>query len=266
MSGRWATLDLGNSALKLRVWRAGAGGRPELVDAAERALAVDEAPALAQELARRAPELERVALASVAAPELERALAAALSARFAARFSAAPPTPTLELALRRPETLGQDRRYAALAAVALLGCDVVVIDAGTCVTVDAVQRLDAQRARFLGGAIVPGPRLLAQALARGGARLPELEVGPGFEAGAAALGRDTEQALRAGVVVGLRGAVRELIERVGAEAGFGAVPLVWTGGARALLLEPPLWPARPARTEPELVHLGLLAALGVPLA
>ena len=74
--------------------------------------------------------------------------------------------------------------------------------------IDKVAGIEA-RGFILGGAIAPGPRLLSEALARGGARLLAVEV----DANVPALGRDTAEALRAGVVFGLRGAVRELVRR-----------------------------------------------------
>ena len=55
---------------------------------------------------------------------------------------------------------------------------------------------------FLGGAIAPGPGTLAEGLTQAGARLPDFTL----RADAPALGRSTEEALQAGVVVGFRGA------------------------------------------------------------
>jgi pantothenate kinase type III len=67
-----------------------------------------------------------------------------------------------------------------------------------------------RRGEFLGGAITPGPRLLARALASGAARL--FEVVP--TTAPRALGRDTSEAMHAGIGVGIRGAVRHRIELV----------------------------------------------------
>jgi pantothenate kinase type III len=80
-----------------------------------------------------------------------------------------------------------------------------------------------------------------------------------------ALGRDTESALLAGVVTGLRGAARELAARVAAEADLRAPLCVVSGGARALLLDPPglfagAWSAGLVEDQ-DLVHRGLRAAL-----
>lgn len=270
VSADLVTLDLGNSRLKLRRWRAvddartrrgdgGAAASTAAVTLAGGAEFEAGATLIANTLAELAREQDpaHIALCAVAAPALERALADALAARYGAAFVARP-DPGLAVALNTPETAGRDRLFAARGALALAHAHALVVDAGTCVTVDAL-RADADGpGTFLGGAIAPGPRLLAEALARGGARLPEVDVFPGVPA----LGKDTLAALRAGVVVGLRGAVRELVLAIEREAGLAGARIVWTGGARALLLEPPLFAGRVQLVEPELVHLGLLAALG----
>lgn len=249
------TLDLGNSRLKLRRWRVRVGAAPEL---AESATIPSGSEHVAQVLAAIQGEPDRLALSSVAAAAVEAELVRGLSARFGARFSAHP-APPLELDVRAPERVGRDRVFAALGAWERFRASAIVVDAGTCATVDALAapRVNGGRARFLGGAIAPGPALLARALASGGARLFAVDTKPG----ARALGRDTEEALRAGVVVGFRGAVRELVLEVGREAGLENAPVVWTGGAAELLLSPSLFPARENRVEPDLVHHGLLAAL-----
>jgi type III pantothenate kinase len=136
--------------------------------------------------------------------------------------------------------------------------DAIVVGAGTALTVDAV-RSDAT---FLGGAIAPGPALLARALAQGTARLPRIEPAPNPEA----LGRDTASALLAGVGIGFRGAANELAERVSKESGLERAPIVLTGGSRGFLLDPPAFAGRPLRVEPDLVHLGLLSALEPEMA
>lgn len=66
-----------------------------------------------------------------------------------------------------------------------------------------------------------------------------------------------------GVAIGFAGAARELVQRIGTESGLAAAPLVLTGGARAFLEQPALFGERSLRVEPDLVHLGLLAAAGL---
>ena len=97
-----------------------------------------------------------------------------------------------------------DRLFAARAALELGDEACLVVDAGTALTVDVARPATAGAARgaFLGGAIAPGPTLLAAALARGAAQLPEIDPQPG----AAALGLDTRAAIESGIAVGFAGA------------------------------------------------------------
>lgn len=125
-------------------------------------------------------------------------------------------------ALPRPDLTGPDRLLAAWAAIVLHGRPVIVVDLGTATTVDAV---DAD-GFFLGGAILPGFALAAQALAEGTARLPRVEL----ELPDEAIGVDTAAALQSGIVIGHLGAVRELVtrmrERLASQDGLlGAGPI-----------------------------------------
>ena len=192
----------------------------------------------------------------MARDDLAARLGAALRSACGDGF-AGTPDHGLALAVREPETVGADRFFAARGAVECVGRACLVLDAGTALTVDAVS---ADPWTFEGGAIAPGPALLAKALATGGARLPEVGARPGSRA----LGRDTAEALEAGVVVGFRGAARELVRGVGDESGVGARTLVLTGGARAFLLDPLLFDPADVHEIDELVHVGLHAALTSP--
>ena len=173
------------------------------------------------------------------------------------------PDPGLELRLDHPETCGRDRLYAARGALEELGREplpvgVLVVDAGTAVTVDALLPTAAGGV-FLGGAIAPGPGTLAEGLTRAGARLPDFTL----KQDAPALGRSTEEALQSGVVVGFRGAVEALSRSIAQEAfgGTTGVEGFVTGGARSLALEGVAAGLGRRPTEVELlVHLGLAAA------
>lgn len=239
------TLDLGNRRAKVRRWEVD-DGEAKLVGA----LDVAHGSCLPKvEAARWAAA--RAVVSSVAGEGVEArwdAWAEPLELRWE---RAGRP---LELKVAVPESVGMDRQLAA--AGALVGRDAAVVcDVGTAMTVDA-----AADGAFLGGAIAPGPELGARALHAHTARLPEVVPGPTTKA----LGGNTEEAILAGVVLGLRGAARELVAQAADEAGFADdVPVVVTGGARVLLLEPEPFTTRPVVEDADLVHRGLLAqALG----
>jgi len=248
MSTILLTLDLGNSALKLVRWDGEA--QLERVDWGE-----DWRTWLSKRLAPAGGSpVELVALSSVASPErLEevRELCTPLEV-------VVNPRVPLRNACDEPHTVGADRLFAAAGAWGLGGEAALVLDAGTALTVDALGAEEAGGV-FLGGAIAPGPELLARALGSGAAALFEVVPDPA----APALGRDSAAALRSGIVVGFQGAARELARRIAGEAGLpGNAPLYLSGGAAAFL-PAGLFEGRALRHDPRLVHRGLRLALGL---
>jgi type III pantothenate kinase len=102
----------------------------------------------------------------------------------------------------------------------------IVVSLGTAITVDAV----SAEGVFLGGAIAPGMGAGRSALAAACDQLPAIDMTPEPEA----LPRDTESAVRAGVVLGAAGAVKELVARVAEEAAIEP-RVVLTGGDAGLV-------------------------------
>lgn len=95
-----------------------------------------------------------------------------------------------------PLTLGADRLAAAVAANALQpGRDILIVDIGTCITVDIVSG-----GSYLGGNISPGPAMRFKSLHEHTARLP-LVCRRGNRP---AFGSDTETAIRCGVIHGIQ--------------------------------------------------------------
>jgi type III pantothenate kinase len=276
------TLDIGNSRGKLRRWCAPSpqGASPiaerargvwRLETAPGRSLgsnASDEEWPLGELLAglTRALDAEpqlagvRAAFSCVASQTLEQSVAQLFQAKLSTRALGTPDS-GLENLCDPADSVGRDRLFAARGALERLGRSALVVDLGSAITVDLLRVENAAgaarlRGLFCGGSIAPGPALLAAALHRLTARLPAVEVRPPV----AALGRDTQGAISSGVFHGVRGAVRELVERIGAEAGERALPVVVTGGGAAWVLQPPLFVERDVLHEPELVHLGMLHA------
>jgi pantothenate kinase type III len=248
------TADLGNSRLKLCAWNVA----HRTVVARHTAVADDGLGRAVADFARDHGPFRTAALSSVAAREREDEVSRALHGAQSGSFVLAPDC-GLAIDVREPARAGRDRLYAARGALELVrGIDdaVLVVDAGTALTVDA---LDARGdGRFLGGAIAPGPTLLARVLAEHTARLPLVEL----DHEATALGRDTESAVRSGVVVGFRGAALELALRIADEAGFRAPAVVTTGGASRWLHG--IFDRVPfARVvdDPDAVHRGLFASV-----
>ena len=158
----------------------------------------------------------------------------------------------LEIMVAEPHRVGIDRLAAAAAAglVRRPGRGVIIVDCGTAATVDLVSASGA----FLGGAILPGPALMARALAEGTSLLPavaalEQETPPVMP------GRSTQDAIAAGIGWGIRGAIARLVEEARASIGVEA-DVILTGGWRGVVRD-----ALPGAIEmPELVLAGIALA------
>ncbi len=112
------------------------------------------------------------------------------------RLSGDTPTPLQNL-YRTPQTLGTDRLAAAVGAMTLKpGCDLLVIDAGTCLTYEFVDAAG----RYHGGNISPGLNMRLQALHDYTGRLPRIDAAGDVPF----MGVDTETAVRAGVIRGMQ--------------------------------------------------------------
>ena len=110
------------------------------------------------------------------------------------RLSADTPLP-IRLDYKTPQTLGPDRVAAACGAWALHpGEDCLVIDAGTCITVDFVDREGV----YHGGAILPGLEMNLRSLHTFTAKLPLISLEGVTKA--PVLGRSTEESILAGTL------------------------------------------------------------------
>lgn len=171
----------------------------------------------------------------------------------------------LTLAVGEPGRVGIDRLAAAAAAKALkpARCPAVIVDCGTATTVGV---LDAA-GTFLGGAILPGPTLMARSLSDGTSRLPDIDRFD-WDRVPAMPGTTTEEAIRAGIGLGIRGAVMHLVQASRAtlaasvvESGESSTPPVepvcfLTGGSRSAIRE-----SLPGAVEvPDLVLAGIALA------
>jgi len=126
-----------------------------------------------------------------------------------------------------PEAIvGEDRLLNAAAAYDTLKQACVIIDAGTAVKIDFVDGAGT----FHGGAIAPGAQLMLDSLHQRAALLPEVE----FDKPAELIGHNTREAMLTGCFFGIRGMVRELVERYAEVAG--AYPMVIATGGNSDLL------------------------------
>lgn len=114
-----------------------------------------------------------------------------------------------------PAEVGSDLVCAAAAAWQIAGGASVVVDFGLALTFVAVNG----SGELLGAAIVPGPESAADALRSSAAQLPEVRL----DAPERAIGRNTVQSVRSGIVLGYGGLVERVVERMKEELGPAVV-------------------------------------------
>jgi type III pantothenate kinase len=109
--------------------------------------------------------------------------------------------------VEEPEKIGIDRLLTAFAAWqrAPLGASAVALNVGTAMTIDFVESSGTHR----GGAILPGPRLMARSLHEYTAKLPLVEIVP--ELPMTIWGENTESAIEHGIANAILGAADQLV-------------------------------------------------------
>jgi len=127
----------------------------------------------------------------------------------------------------RPNTIGPDRLANAVAARHHFGAPVVVVDFGTAVTFDVVNRAG----NYAGGIIAPGLAAMTDYLHEKTALLPKIRI----REVTAVVGKNTEQAMLIGAVHGYRGLVCALIAELKRELQARHLPVVATGGYARLI-------------------------------
>ena len=132
----------------------------------------------------------------------------------------------LPLAVDEPREVGADRIVSCVAARAIYGAPVIIVDLGTATRFDCVNA----RGEFVGGAIAPGIGVAMDALVNRAARLFRVEmVRP-----ETAIGRNTITNIQSGMIFGYAGLVDGLVERMKAELE-GSPAIVATGGQASLI-------------------------------
>ncbi|KVW99520.1 type III pantothenate kinase [Thiobacillus denitrificans] len=234
MNRRRLLIDAGNTCLKWAVvedkqWRA--QGRSDYADWA----------ALTVQLTAGTPCF----IASVASTAQEQRLAALLGAAgISAHWLAAEADLAgVKNSYLNPLQLGVDRWMGLIAARGRTREPVLVVSVGTAMTVDALSADGV----FLGGVIVPGIRLMRQALQQGTALIAET-MGHWQ-----AFPRSTADAVESGIVAALCGAIQQQHARL-VEASGSAPQCLLTGGDASMVL-PHL--ALPAEQVPALVLEGV---------
>jgi len=126
-----------------------------------------------------------------------------------------------------PNEVGADRIVNAVAAYDKYKTSLIIIDFGTATTFDVI----SEKGEYLGGAIVPGVMISAEALFQKASRLPRVEI---FMAPEEVIGKDTIESIKSGIIHGNAAMVDGMVERMAKETG-GTPKIIATGGLAPLI-------------------------------
>lgn len=133
----------------------------------------------------------------------------------------------LNIKIDNPAQLGADLVAGAAGAISKYTLPCIIIDLGTATTLTAVNI----RGEFIGGSIAAGIGLTLEALARNTAQLPSVEI----SAPKNAIGKNTIDSMKSGLVFGAAAMLDGMIDRFEAELGEEAA-VVATGGLAPVIL------------------------------
>ncbi len=127
------------------------------------------------------------------------------------------------------ETLGSDRIALASAVIKHYpNSNVLVIDAGTCITMDFIDK----NGNYHGGSISPGIDMRYNSLSNNTSNLPELEKKYPSDI----IGSSTEESIHSGIVNGVIFEIRESISEY--QGNYKDIKVILTGGDSVFLSKP----------------------------
>ncbi len=170
----------------------------------------------------KAQQIDAVAIASVV-PPLDHTLVEFTQKFFnlAPRMLHADQQRLIKVKTDNPAEVGADLIACAIGGVERYGKPLILVSYGTATVFMAI----SAQGEYLGVAIAPGVNISIDALVGRTAKLPQIAL----DAPARAIGRNTVEALQAGIIFGFVGQTEALVARMRAELRIDA-PVVATGG------------------------------------
>ena len=130
----------------------------------------------------------------------------------------------LNIKVENPAQTGADLVVGCVAALREHSAPIIVIDMGTATTMSVLD----QNGAFIGGCIAPGVKLSLDALTQGTALLPGLQIDQPRKA----IGRNTVDCMRSGIMYGTASMLDGMIDRMEAELGYETTVIATGGMAR----------------------------------
>lgn len=134
--------------------------------------------------------------------------------------------PPVRVNIERADEIGSDLVANAVAAFVKYRRNIVVVDFGTALTFTTV----SAEGEILGVAIAPGLKTAVKALFSNTAQLPEVPL----RLPQSAIGKNTTQAIQAGILWGYEGLVKGMIDRIRHELNGDCIAVA-TGGLSSII-------------------------------
>ena len=128
----------------------------------------------------------------------------------------------IDIRLKNPSHIGTDRLVNACAAHFLIKDSVIVVDFGTAITFDYVNK----KGEFMGGVIAPGVDISIEALFEKASKLPVVKPVKAKKV----IGKNTTSAIQSGIYNGYIGLIENIVSKMKSEIKDDAKVLA-TGGA-----------------------------------
>lgn len=126
-----------------------------------------------------------------------------------------------------PSSVGADLICACVAVNSIYSPPALIVDMGTATKMTVVN----EKGAFIGVSIIPGVEMGLNSLSENTAQLPKVEL----EAPRFAIGKNTSDSMRSGVIFGNAAMVDGMIDRINEEVGVN-LPIYATGGVAGIII------------------------------
>ena len=127
----------------------------------------------------------------------------------------------LNIMTDQPAQLGSDLVANAVAGIAKYEAPMMIVSMGTATTISVIN----EKKQYVGGMIIPGIQVSSESLTRETAQLPKI----GLEKPKRAIGTNTIECMKSGLIYGNAACIDGSIARIEKELGFSVATIVATG-------------------------------------
>lgn len=127
----------------------------------------------------------------------------------------------LNIMTDNPAQLGSDLVANAVAGIAKYEAPMMIVSMGTATTISVIN----EKKQYVGGMIIPGIQVSSESLTRETAQLPKI----GLEKPKRAIGTNTIECMKSGLIYGNAACIDGSIARIEKELGFSVATIVATG-------------------------------------